>query len=224
MTARTRTARRIAATAACALLIALTGVAASAEAASDQVPADTDQQAAERAAIRGEIPIQDVNDTRASCAEGTLKAPHGADDLPLGEVCVTALARSVREGYSRDYYAWEYAAIAQVAGMARHKPTNAEADGLARQLDRAAKNGEETTSVGVGDKIVDFPVLRSRVFDAAYVTAMAGQMPAKASISDAGLRQTVQGCYANQDDVARTECRNAARELARRARLAKGGG
>ncbi len=212
-------ARPIAATGACALLIALASGTASANAAGDQVLADTGQQAAERAEINDQLPIQPVNDIRASCAEGTRKAPPNADDLPLGEECLTALVRSVREGYARDYYTWEYAAIAQAAGVAGHKPTDAEADGLARQLDRAGKDDEDSTSVGVGGKIVDFPVLRSRVFDAAYVTAMTGPMPVKASFSDAKLQQTTQSCYANQDDVARTRCRDAARELARRARL-----
>jgi hypothetical protein len=213
-------ARRIAAAAVCALLIVPAGGAA----AANRTSADTDQQAAERAEINDQFPIQHVNDIRASCAEGTRNAPPSTDDLPVGEQCLTALARSVREGYARDYYTWEYGAIAQAAGKAKPKPTDAAADGLARQLDRAGKNDEETTSVGVGDKIVNFPVLRSRVFDAAYVTAMTGQTPAKASFSDAKLRQVTQGCYANQDDVARAECRDVARELARRARLAKGGG
>jgi hypothetical protein len=221
MKTRTRAARRIVPAAAGALLIALAGGMASARAAAagNPAPADTAQQAAERAEINDQLPVQRVNDIRASCAEGTRKAPPSADDLPLGEGCLTALVRSVRDGYARDYYTWEYAAIAQLAGATQHTPTNAEADGLARQLDRAAKNDEETTSVGVGGKIVDFPVLRSRAFDAAYVTAMTGPMPAKASLSDAKLRQITQSCYANQDDVTRPQCRDAAREFARRARL-----
>lgn len=213
---RTGSARRIAATVICAVWIALAGGVT-------QGSADTDRQAAERAQIRDTFPIQHVNDIRASCAEGTRKAPPDAADLPVGEQCLTALARSVREGYARDYYTWEYGAIAQLAGTARHDPTKAEADALAQQLDRAGQKNEETTSVGVGGKIIDFPVLRSRVFDAAYVTAMAGSVPAKASFSDAKLRQVAQSCYANETGVTRSQCRDAARELARRARQTQGG-
>jgi hypothetical protein len=212
-------ARRIAATGACALLIAAGAAATSADAAVAEIHADTARQATERADIRSGFPIDHVNDIRASCAEGTREAPPSADDLPVGEQCIEALARSVREGYARDYYTWEFGAIAQAAGKDKYKPTNAQADGLARQLDRAGKNNETTTSVGVGDKIVNFPVLRSRVFDAAYVTAMTGKAPKAASFSDAELRQITQDCYTNQDDVSRSKCRDAAREFARRARL-----
>lgn len=192
-------------------------------AASNAIPPDTDRQAEQRMDIRAALTTDQVNDLRASCAEGTVKAP-GARDLPIGEQCLEALTRSVGEGYARDYYDWEYRAIAKAGGQAA-EPTRDQVDGLTRQIDAAAGQGHKTAAIQVGDKVIDFPVLRSRAFDAGYVQALrdSGRSKlAKVAMSDAVLRRTVQSCYANQADVSVIQCRGAARELARRALLRTG--
>lgn len=180
---------------------------------------DTERQAAQRDSIRNQLPITTVNDIRASCAEGT-RPKLQSGDLPLGEQCVEALARSVTAGYTRDYYTWEYGALEKLAGVTSVAPTNEQADELAAKLDAAAKDDKATVDITFGEKGVKFPVLHSRAFDAAYVTAYAAGYtpPTKGtSMSSEALRAMVENCYQNQAGISLSRCRAAARELAARA-------